>query len=73
MALLHITHDLALAQQGCHRIVVMDAGRVVEQGPTDQIMSAPHHPGTVALVEAVQRLQRGLPMRDEGTGGPMLV
>jgi peptide/nickel transport system ATP-binding protein len=47
-----ITHDLAVARRLCHRIVVMDAGRIVEQGPTERLIAAPEHPITRKLVAA---------------------
>ena len=56
VAVLHITHDLALAQRSCDRLVVLRAGRVVEEGPCDTVLSQPAHPYTRALVEAARRL-----------------
>jgi peptide/nickel transport system ATP-binding protein len=55
LAVLHITHDLALAQRGCARLVVMHAGRVVEAGPTAQVLGDPQHERTAALVAAAGR------------------
>lgn len=55
VAVLHITHDLALAQRGCDRLVVMNAGRVVEHGPTTAVLGAPRHDYTAALVAAASR------------------
>lgn len=52
VAVLHITHDLALAQRASARLVVMHAGRVVEQGPTRAVLAAPRHDYTAALVAA---------------------
>jgi len=52
LAILMITHDLAVARRLCHRIVVMDAGRVVEEGPTDRLIAAPAHAVTQRLVAA---------------------
>jgi peptide/nickel transport system ATP-binding protein len=52
IAVLHITHDLALAQHGCARLVVMSRGRVVESGPTADVLAAPRHDHTAALVAA---------------------
>ena len=52
MAVLHITHDLALAQRGCHRLVVLRDGVVVEHGPTERVLGRPRHPYTAALVAA---------------------
>ena len=52
LAILMITHDLAVARRLCHRIVVMDAGRIVEVGPTERLIAAPAHDVTKRLVEA---------------------
>jgi peptide/nickel transport system ATP-binding protein len=52
VAVLHITHDLALAQYGCARLVVMSRGRVVESGPTADVLAAPRADHTAALVTA---------------------
>lgn len=55
-AYLYITHDLALAAQFCHRLVVLHRGRVVEEGPVDRIFREPRHPHTRDLIRAVERL-----------------
>ncbi|WP_228514382.1 ABC transporter ATP-binding protein [Frondihabitans sp. VKM Ac-2883] len=52
-AVLAISHDLGAVRRLANRIVVMRAGEVVEQGPTAQILDAPAHPYTRALVAAV--------------------
>ncbi|MBE0466393.1 MAG: ABC transporter ATP-binding protein [Candidatus Desulforudis sp.] len=52
LALLLITHDLALARKVCDRLVVLQAGRVIETGPSDQITTSPVHPHTRTLVAA---------------------
>ena len=52
---LFVTRDLGLATFLCDRLVVMDEGRVIDQGPTDQVMSRPLHPRSVELVEAARR------------------
>jgi peptide/nickel transport system ATP-binding protein len=52
LAILFISHDLAVARRLCHRIAVMDAGRIVEDGPTEKIISDPQHPATQRLVSA---------------------
>lgn len=54
-AILHITHDLALAAGTCDRVVVMDGGEVVEHGPMGDVLRAPRHPTTRRLLEAAQR------------------
>lgn len=52
---LFVTRDLALAEFLCDRLVVMDGGRIVDQGPTDQVMNRPLHPRSAELVEAARR------------------
>ncbi|MGF7150656.1 peptide/nickel transport system ATP-binding protein [Sphingomonas zeicaulis] len=52
LAILFITHDLAVARRLCHRIAVMEAGRIVEQGEAERIVTAPDHPATQRLVAA---------------------
>ena len=48
-----VTHDLAVARLLAHRIMVMQAGRVVEAGLTDQVLDDPQHPYTQLLVSSV--------------------
>jgi oligopeptide/dipeptide ABC transporter ATP-binding protein len=50
MALLFITHDLALVSEIADRVVVMYAGQVVETGPVDAVLRQPAHPYTRALL-----------------------
>jgi oligopeptide/dipeptide ABC transporter ATP-binding protein len=52
LAMLFITHDLELASAICDRTVVMYAGRVMEEQPTEGLFSAPAHPYTVGLLAA---------------------
>ncbi|HAE50012.1 MAG: nickel import ATP-binding protein NikD [Tistrella sp.] len=52
MATILITHDLAVAAERAHRIVVMRRGRVVEQAPTARLFQAPADPYTKALIRA---------------------
>ena len=53
MALLLITHDLALVAEAAHHIIVMYAGQVVETGKASDIFRAPRHPYTQALLRAL--------------------
>jgi len=50
---LYITHDLAVARYMCDRIAVMYLGKIVEMGPTENILAKPLHPYTRALLAAV--------------------
>ena len=52
LSMLFISHDLALVRQICHRIVVLDQGRVVEAGPTARVLANPRSDVTRRLVEA---------------------
>jgi len=52
LTLVFITHDLRVAAQICNRVVVMQHGRVVEQGPVGEIFHSPRHPYTRALLAA---------------------
>ncbi|TAK27698.1 MAG: ABC transporter ATP-binding protein [Chloroflexota bacterium] len=56
IAYLYITHDLALAQAFCDRLLILQHGRVVEEGPTAEVIEQPHHPYTTALVRAAAAL-----------------
>jgi peptide/nickel transport system ATP-binding protein len=52
IALLFITHDLRVAAQICDDVVVMQHGRVVEQGPAAQVLTNPQVAYTRALLDA---------------------
>jgi peptide/nickel transport system ATP-binding protein len=52
LAVLFITHDLRVAAQICDRIMVMEKGIVVEEGPTHRVFTRPEHPYTRALLDA---------------------
>lgn len=54
LTLLFITHDLALARLVATRTAVLLAGRVVEEGLTDQVLAHPQHPYTRGLVDAAR-------------------
>jgi oligopeptide/dipeptide ABC transporter ATP-binding protein len=55
-AIVFITHDLGVIAQIAHHVVVMYLGRVMEQGPVDDIFHAPKHPYTRALLASIPSL-----------------
>jgi dipeptide transport system ATP-binding protein len=59
MALILITHDLAVVAEVAQRVAVMYAGQEVEQGAVDRLFTAPAHPYTHALLSSVPEHSRG--------------
>jgi peptide/nickel transport system ATP-binding protein len=63
LAVLLITHDLAVVAETCARVAVLYAGRVVEEGPTKAVLRSPKHPytqGIIAALPAPDRRRQGL-------------
>jgi peptide/nickel transport system ATP-binding protein len=58
VSILVVTHDLGLAWNIADRIAVMYLGRIVEQGPTEEMLAAPRHPYTKALLSVVPEIER---------------
>ncbi len=54
-----ISHDLSTVASFANQIVVLYAGRVVEQGPVDRVLSPPYHPYTRLLITSVPELRVG--------------
>jgi len=61
MTYLFITHDLAMAGHLADDLAVMNRGRIVEQGPAEEILKQPGHETTRQLLAAVPRMIRALP------------
>jgi oligopeptide/dipeptide ABC transporter ATP-binding protein len=58
LSLLVVTHDLGLAWNIADRVAVMYLGRIVEQGPTEELLADPRHPYTRALLSVVPEMGR---------------
>ncbi|WP_067479816.1 dipeptide ABC transporter ATP-binding protein [Actinomadura hibisca] len=56
LAMLFITHDLAVVRQVAHRVMVLKDGDVVESGPAAEVLASPEHPYTRTLLAAAPRL-----------------
>ena len=73
LAVVYVTHDLAVVASIADRIAVMYAGRIVEQGPASELLARPRHPYTRGLVASipdhvVPRRVRGIPGVAVGVG-----
>jgi oligopeptide/dipeptide ABC transporter ATP-binding protein len=58
LALVYVTHDLAVVRQTCDHVAVMYAAHMIETGTCDEVLRAPRHPYTKALLAAVPDLDR---------------
>jgi oligopeptide/dipeptide ABC transporter ATP-binding protein len=73
MAMVFVSHDLAVIARMADRVLVMYAGRVLEHGPAEEVIERPRHPYTQALVAAIPdvhapRTLRGIPGVSVGVG-----
>jgi len=73
MAMVFVSHDLAVIARMADRVLVMYAGRVLEHGPAEEVIDHPRHPYTQALVAAIPdvhapRTLRGIPGVSVGVG-----
>ena len=53
MTMLLVTHEMGFAREFADRVVLMEAGRIVEQGPPEQLFDAPQQPRTAEFLRAV--------------------
>ncbi|MFJ5697138.1 ABC transporter ATP-binding protein [Arthrobacter sp. NPDC093139] len=73
MAVVLITHDLAVVAEEADSVAVMYAGNVVESGPVSQVFSDPRHPYTKGLLESVPvHVERGTPLKSIAGSPPEL-
>jgi peptide/nickel transport system ATP-binding protein len=63
MALILVTHDMGVVAEMADRVQVMYGGRVVEEGPADEIFDHPRHPYTEGLLASIPRLDLPRPRR----------
>ncbi|MER8930851.1 ABC transporter ATP-binding protein [Mesorhizobium sp. M0859] len=59
LALMLITHDLSVVSESCDRVMIMYAGRIVEDGTVADIFAAPKHPYTRLLIESIPNPEKG--------------
>jgi oligopeptide/dipeptide ABC transporter ATP-binding protein len=55
-AVILITHDLGVVAELCRRVIVLYAGQIIENAPTDELYQQPQHPYTLGLLRSVPRL-----------------
>jgi oligopeptide/dipeptide ABC transporter ATP-binding protein len=62
LALVFVSHDLSVIANVSSRVGVMYAGRVLEHGPTAEVLGAPAHPYTASLIASLPRIDSGVPV-----------
>ena len=63
LTMIFITHDLNVAEFVSDHIAVMYGGKIMEQGPAEQVLSKPYHPYTQSLLEARPHFDRRIPIQ----------
>ena len=58
MAVMLITHAMGVVAETAQRVVVMYAGRVIEEAPVDELFANPRHPYTQGLIRSIPRIDR---------------
>jgi peptide/nickel transport system ATP-binding protein len=70
LALILISHDLAVLAETCDRLAVMYAGRIVESGPAERVFRAPQHPYTKRLLASLPVIGGERGFAEPITGAP---
>ncbi len=70
LSLLFVSHDLSVIAEVCHRVAVMYSGAIVEVAPVDQVLTAPKHPYTRALLESIPDVRREIQRLTSIEGSP---
>lgn len=69
LAIVFIAHDLAIVRRLCDRVAVMYLGKIVEEGPVEAVFTAPRHPYTAALIQAIAQIDPYLALPSEPLPG----
>jgi oligopeptide transport system ATP-binding protein len=72
-AVILITHDLGVMANLCRRVIVMYAGRIVEESPVDELFARPRHPYTLGLLSSRPHIDGGNPRLVPIPGQPPLL
>ena len=64
-----ITHDLGVVAEVCKRVIVMYAGKIVEQGEATRLFSVPQHPYTMGLLRSVPKIGHNVKEKLSPIGG----
>ncbi len=70
LSLIVVTHDFGIVAKICDRVMVMYAGKIVENAPIKEIFNSPRHPYTIALINSLPKLEQKLEILPSIDGQP---
>ena len=70
MAIMLITHAMGVVAETAQRVVVMYAGKVVEEAPVEELFANPRHPYTQGLIRSIPRVDRAAAHKAAARGDP---